>query len=109
MYCRNHGHKTGKIIEERIEALPEEMEIATNVKLNPLYIVDRKDKIESLRWMTRIIRWVLVHQHLYLAIMITTASAMVAMVEAQHLHTAVVRMAMVTIQAAVRLRRWPQR
>jgi hypothetical protein len=48
-----------KIIEERIGSLREEVEIATNVKLNPLYIVDRKDEIESLRWTTRIIRWVL--------------------------------------------------
>ena len=48
-----------KIIEERIGSLTEEVEIATNVKLNPLYIVDRKDEIESLRWTTRIIRWVL--------------------------------------------------
>lgn len=29
------------------------------MKLNPLYIVDRKDEKESLRWTTRIIRWVL--------------------------------------------------
>jgi hypothetical protein len=48
-----------KIIEERIGSLREEVEIATNVKLNPLYIIDRKDEIESLRWTTRIIRWVL--------------------------------------------------
>ena len=48
-----------KIIEERIGSLKEEVEIATNVKLNPLYIIDRKDEIESLVWTTRIIRWVL--------------------------------------------------
>ena len=48
-----------KIIEERIGSLTEEVEIATNVKLNPLYIVDRKDEIESLQWTTRILRWVL--------------------------------------------------
>ncbi len=48
-----------KIIEVRIGSLIEEVEIATNVKLNPLYIVDRKDEIESLRWATRIIQWVL--------------------------------------------------
>jgi len=48
-----------KIIEERIGSLTEEVEIATNVKLNPLYIADRKDEIEILRWTTRIIRWVL--------------------------------------------------
>jgi hypothetical protein len=48
-----------KIIEERIGSLSEEVEIATNVKLNALYIIDRKDEIESLQWTTRIIRWVL--------------------------------------------------
>jgi hypothetical protein len=48
-----------KIIQERIGSLTEEVEIATNVKLNPLYIVDRKDEIESLRWTTRVLRWVL--------------------------------------------------
>jgi hypothetical protein len=48
-----------KIIEERIGSLREEVEIATNVKLNPLYIIELKDEIVSLRWMTRIIRWIL--------------------------------------------------
>ena len=48
-----------KIIEVRIGSLSEEVEIATNVKLNSLYITDRKDEIESLRWTRRIIRWVL--------------------------------------------------
>ncbi|MGH9984200.1 MAG: hypothetical protein ACRD8W_09610 [Nitrososphaeraceae archaeon] len=48
-----------KIIEERIGSLREEVEIATNVKLNPLYIIDRKDEIESLLWTTRIIRCIL--------------------------------------------------
>lgn len=48
-----------KIIEVRIGSLIEEVEIATNVKLNPLYINDRKDEIESLRWVLRIIRWIL--------------------------------------------------
>ena len=48
-----------KIIEEKIGSLTEEVEIAMNVKLNPLYIVDRKDEIESLQWTTRILRWVL--------------------------------------------------
>ena len=38
------------IIEERIGSLTEEIEIATNVKLNPLYIADRKDEIEFLCW-----------------------------------------------------------
>jgi hypothetical protein len=48
-----------KIIEERIGSLKEEVEIATNVKLNPLCIIDRKHEIEFLRWTRRIIRWVL--------------------------------------------------
>src|SRR5918996_1572063 len=44
-----HKHKLieiRKIIEERIGSLTEEVEIATNVKLNPLYIADRKDEFE---------------------------------------------------------------
>ena len=44
-----HKHKLielQKIIEVRIGTLTEEVEVATNVKLNPLYIMDRKDKIE---------------------------------------------------------------
>ena len=44
-----------KIIEERIGSLTEEVEIATNVKLNPLYITDRKDEIEFVRWTATII------------------------------------------------------
>jgi hypothetical protein len=44
-----------KIIEERIGSLTEEVEIATNVKLNPLYIADRKDEIEFVRWIATII------------------------------------------------------
>ncbi|MFZ0553794.1 MAG: hypothetical protein WAM26_00745 [Nitrososphaeraceae archaeon] len=44
-----------KIIEERIGSLTEEVEIAINVKLNPLYIADRKDEIEFLRWTATII------------------------------------------------------
>jgi hypothetical protein len=39
-----------KIIEEKIGSLTEEVEIATNVKLNPLYIADRKDEIVFVRW-----------------------------------------------------------
>lgn len=57
-----HKHKLfelQKIIEVRIGSLIEEIEIATNVKLNPLYINDLKDEIESLRWVMRIIRWIL--------------------------------------------------
>ena len=44
-----------KIIEERIGSLTEEVEIATNVKLNPLYIADRKDEIGFVRWTVTII------------------------------------------------------
>jgi hypothetical protein len=57
-----HKHKLielQKIIEVRVGSLTEEVEIATNVKLNPLYIVDLKDDIASLQWTTRIIHWVL--------------------------------------------------
>ena len=35
------------------------MENVTNVKLNALYIVDRKDEVEFLQWTIRIIQWVL--------------------------------------------------
>ena len=48
-----------KIIEERIGSLTEEVEIATNVKLNSLYIADRKDEIEFLRWTVTIINSIL--------------------------------------------------
>jgi hypothetical protein len=44
-----------KIIEERIGSLTEEVEIATNAKLNPLYIADRKDEIGFARWTVTII------------------------------------------------------
>ena len=47
------------IIQERIGSLFEEVETATNAKLNPLFIVDRKDEIRSLQWTSRIISWVL--------------------------------------------------
>jgi hypothetical protein len=53
-----HKHKLielRKIIEERISSLSEEVEIATNVKLNLLYIADRKDEIEFVRWTVTII------------------------------------------------------
>jgi len=56
-------NKLAKIIEERIGSLREEVEIATNVKLNSLYIIDRKDEIESLYWTMRIIHWVLDRAH----------------------------------------------
>jgi hypothetical protein len=53
-----HKHKLialQKIIEEKIGSLREEVEIATNVKLNPLYIADRNDEIEFLQWIIRTI------------------------------------------------------
>jgi flagellar hook-basal body complex protein FliE len=43
----------GKIIEERISSLKEEVEIASNVQLNPLYIADRLDEIQFLEWAIR--------------------------------------------------------
>jgi hypothetical protein len=36
-----------------------EVEIGTNVKLNPLYIADRRDEIEFLQWTIRIIQSIL--------------------------------------------------
>jgi hypothetical protein len=48
-----------EIIEERIGSLTEEVEVVNSVKLNPPYLIDLKDEIVSLQWMTRIIRWVL--------------------------------------------------
>ena len=51
--------KLRKILEERIGSLTEEVEIATNVKLNPLYIADRKDEIEFVRWTAAIINSIL--------------------------------------------------
>ena len=47
-----------KIIEEKISALTEEIRVALNLKLNSLYISDRKDKVEFLQWTIRIIHWV---------------------------------------------------
>lgn len=48
-----------KIIEETIGSLREEVEIGTNVKLNPLYVADRRDEIEFRVWTTRIIQSIL--------------------------------------------------
>jgi hypothetical protein len=57
---RKHKHiELQKIIEERIGSLTEEVEIAINVKLNPLYIADRKDEIEFLRWTATVINSIL--------------------------------------------------
>ena len=52
-----------KLIEERIGSLVEEVEIATNVKLNPLYMTDRKDEIEFLQWIIRVIQSILNRDH----------------------------------------------
>ena len=48
-----------KMIEEKIGSLTEEVEIRTNVKMNVLYIADRRDEIEFLHWTTRIIQSIL--------------------------------------------------
>lgn len=48
-----------KVIEEKIGSLNEEVEIGTNVKLNPLYIADRRDEIEFLQWIIRVIHPIL--------------------------------------------------
>ena len=47
--CINTTSSNWKIVVERIGSLSEEVEIATNVKLNPLYIADRRDEIEFVR------------------------------------------------------------
>ena len=47
------------ILEEKIGSLKEEVEIGTNVKLNPLYIADRKDEIDFLQWIIRVIQPIL--------------------------------------------------
>jgi hypothetical protein len=57
-----HKHKLielQKIVNEKIGALKEEVEIGTNVKLNPLYIADRQDEIQFLQCITRIIQSIL--------------------------------------------------
>ena len=48
-----------KIVDEKIGALKEEVEIGTNVKLNVIYIADRRDEIEFLQWTTRTIQSIL--------------------------------------------------
>ena len=48
-----------EIVNEKIGALKEEVEIGTNVKLNPLYIADRRDEIQFLQWTTRTIQSIL--------------------------------------------------
>ena len=51
--------KLNEIIGERMGSLIEEVEIATIVKLNLLYIADRKDEIEFLRWTATVINSIL--------------------------------------------------
>jgi hypothetical protein len=48
-----------KIIEKRTGSLREEIEIAINVQLSPLYIADRRDEVEFLKWTRRVVRLVL--------------------------------------------------
>jgi transcriptional regulator of heat shock response len=50
-----------KIIEKRTDSLREEIEIATNVQLSPLYIADRRDEVEFLELTRRVVRLVLNH------------------------------------------------
>lgn len=52
-------YELNTIIEERITSIKEEVEIANNMRSNPVYVIDLKDEIVSLRWVTRIIKWVL--------------------------------------------------
>jgi hypothetical protein len=70
-----HKHKLfelRQIIEERVGSLTEEVEIATNVKLNPLYIADRKDEIEFVRWTVTIIDSILSRDNEYKRIQLGT-------------------------------------
>ena len=48
-----------KIIGETIGSLKEEVVVGTNVKLNALYIDDRRDEIQYLQWSTRTIQSIL--------------------------------------------------
>jgi hypothetical protein len=52
-----------KITYEKIGSMTEEVEIARNIKLNPLYIADRKDEIQFLQWAQRIIQSILNHDY----------------------------------------------
>jgi hypothetical protein len=53
----------GKIIEERISSLKEEVEIASNVQLDPLYMADRRDEIQLLEWTIRNINSTLIQSN----------------------------------------------
>jgi hypothetical protein len=48
-----------KVIDEKIGSLKEEVEIGTNVKLNPLYIANRKAEIDFLQWIMRVTQSIL--------------------------------------------------
>ena len=52
-----------KVVEVKIGSLKEEVEIGTNVKLNPLYIADRHDEIYFLQWVIRTIQPILDRDH----------------------------------------------
>ena len=62
-YCVTmHKHKLielQKIIKEKIGSLTEEVEIATNAKLNELYVADQRDEIQFLQWTTRTLQTIL--------------------------------------------------
>src|SRR5918996_2586240 len=58
-----------EVIDEKIGSLREEVAIGTNVRLNPLYVADRRDEIGFLQWAIGIIKSILnrdhdEHQHL---------------------------------------------
>jgi hypothetical protein len=48
-----------KLIEVKVGSLIEEVEIGTNIELNASYITDRRDEIQFLQWITRIIQSIL--------------------------------------------------
>jgi hypothetical protein len=48
-----------KLIEVKVGSLIEEVEIGTNIVLNASYITDRRDEIQFLQWITRIIQSIL--------------------------------------------------
>ena len=64
-----------KIIEVRIGSLIEEVEIGTNVKLNPLYIADRKDEIEFVRWASTVIDSILSRDNQYKQVQLGTTKS----------------------------------
>jgi hypothetical protein len=51
------------VVKDKIGSLKEEVEIGTNVKLNSLYIADRKDEIDFLQWVIRTIQPILNRDH----------------------------------------------